>query len=70
MVVPSSTDPNGGKNFHVYAESTSGGPLQCFVDENVDTSVDGGDTKRNRTPAAALFLILGTDPFCASKCLR
>src|SRR5437762_605160 len=28
--VPSSTDPNGGKNFHVYAESTSGGPLQCF----------------------------------------
>jgi len=27
-------------------------------------------TKRNRTSAAALFLILGTDPFCACKCLR
>src|SRR5216110_1245601 len=66
--VPSSTDPNGGKNFHVYAGSTRGGSLQCFVGENVDMRVNGATrTKRNRTPAAAVFLILGTEPFCASK---
>jgi len=39
------------------ALTTSGGPLQCFVGENVDTRVNGGDTNEtNRTPAAALFL--------------
>ncbi len=32
--VPSTTDPNGGKNFFVYAESTSGGPVQCYAGEN------------------------------------
>ena len=47
--VPSSTDPNGGKNFHVYAESTSGGPLQCFAGENVDTRVNGGDTNETKS---------------------
>jgi hypothetical protein len=40
--VPSSTDPNGGKNLHVYAESTSGGALQCFVGENAVQLVGGG----------------------------
>jgi hypothetical protein len=41
-LVPSTTDPNGGKNFHVYAESTNGGPLQCFVGENAVQLVGGG----------------------------
>src|SRR2546423_13623188 len=29
--VPSTSDPNGGKNFHTYAESTNGSALQCYV---------------------------------------
>jgi hypothetical protein len=33
-LVPSTTDPNGGKNFFVYAESTGGNPMQCFAGEN------------------------------------
>jgi hypothetical protein len=40
--VPSTTDPNGGKNFHVYAESFNGGALQCFVGENDFQFVSGG----------------------------
>jgi hypothetical protein len=40
--VPSNTDPNGGKNFHAYAESTNGGALQCFVGENAIQLVGGG----------------------------
>jgi hypothetical protein len=40
--VPSTTDPNGGKNFHVYAESYNGGALQCFVGENAVELVGGG----------------------------
>jgi hypothetical protein len=41
-LVPSTTDPNGGKNFHVYAESTNGGALQCFVGENALQLIGGG----------------------------
>jgi hypothetical protein len=33
-LIPSTTDSHGGKNFFVYAESTAGGPIQCFVGEN------------------------------------
>jgi hypothetical protein len=40
--VPSSTDGNGGKNLHVYAESLNGGALQCFVGENAVQLVGGG----------------------------
>jgi len=40
--VPSTSDPNGGKNFHAYAESTNGGALQCFVGENAVQLVGGG----------------------------
>jgi hypothetical protein len=40
--VPSTTDPNGGKDFHVYAESFNGGALQCFVGENDFQLVSGG----------------------------
>src|SRR5438552_5197 len=40
--VPSTTDPNGGKNFFVYAESFNGAPLQCFAGENAEQAVGGG----------------------------
>jgi hypothetical protein len=40
--VPSSSDPNGGKNLHVYAESLNGGPLACYVGENAVKLVGGG----------------------------
>jgi hypothetical protein len=40
--VPSLTDPNGGKNLHVYAESNNGAALQCFVGENAVALVGGG----------------------------
>jgi len=40
--VPSTTDPNGGKNFFVYAESFNGGALQCFAGENAEQAVGGG----------------------------
>jgi hypothetical protein len=42
--IPSTTDPNGGKNFFVYAESFNGGPLQCFAGENAEQLVGGGVT--------------------------
>ncbi len=42
--VPSTTDPNGGRNFFVYAESFNGGALQCFVGENAAQAVGGGVT--------------------------
>jgi hypothetical protein len=32
--VPSTSDPHGGKNFFVFAESTAGGALQCYSGEN------------------------------------
>ncbi len=41
-LVPSSTDVNGGKNFHVYAESTNGGGFQCYYGENAAAAVGGG----------------------------
>jgi hypothetical protein len=42
--VPSTTDPNGGKNFFVYAESFNGSALQCFAGENAAQAVGGGVT--------------------------
>src|SRR5260370_32898914 len=42
--VPSTTDPNGGKNFFVYGESFNGAPLQCFAGENAEQVVGGGVT--------------------------
>jgi len=42
--VPSTTDPNGGKNFFVYGESFNGAPLQCFAGENAAQAVGGGVT--------------------------
>src|SRR5207244_5588224 len=42
--VPSTTDPNGGKNFFVYGESFNGAPLQCFAGENAAQVVGGGVT--------------------------
>jgi hypothetical protein len=41
-LIPSTTDPNGGKNFHVYAESNNGAALQCFAGENAAIVVGGG----------------------------
>ncbi|PYL09678.1 MAG: hypothetical protein DME33_03295 [Verrucomicrobia bacterium] len=43
-LVPSTTDPNGGKNFFVYGESFNGGALQCFAGENAAQAVGGGVT--------------------------
>jgi hypothetical protein len=43
-LVPSTTDPNGGKNFFVYAESFNGTPVQCFAGENAEQLVGGGVT--------------------------
>ncbi|HJW37149.1 MAG TPA: hypothetical protein VJ420_00850, partial [Candidatus Udaeobacter sp.] len=42
--VPSTTDPNGGKNFFVYGESFNGALLQCFAGENAAQAVGGGVT--------------------------
>jgi hypothetical protein len=42
--VPSTTDPNGGKNFFVYGESFNGAPVQCFAGENAELFVGGGVT--------------------------
>jgi hypothetical protein len=42
--IPSTTDPNGGKNFFVYGESFNGAPLQCFAGENAAQAVGGGVT--------------------------
>jgi hypothetical protein len=41
-LVPSTTDPLGGKNFFVYAEALNGGALQCFTGENAENRVGGG----------------------------
>jgi hypothetical protein len=43
-LIPSTGDPNGGKNFHVYAESLNGAALQCFVGQNAAIIVGGGVT--------------------------
>ncbi len=43
-LIPSGGDPNGGKNFHVYAESFNGAALQCFVGQNAAIVVGGGVT--------------------------
>jgi hypothetical protein len=40
--VPSTSDATGGRNFHVYAESTNGGALQCFFGQNAATPNGGG----------------------------
>ena len=40
--VPSTSDTNGGKNFHIYAESNNGAALQCFVGENAAVLIGGG----------------------------
>jgi hypothetical protein len=40
--VPSTTDPTGGRNFHVYAESFNGGALQCFTGQNAAATNGGG----------------------------
>ena len=40
--VPSTTDPNGGKNFFVYAESTNGGALTCYSGEAAALPNGGG----------------------------
>ena len=61
--VPSNTDPNGGKNFYVYAESFNGAALQCFVGENAVLLVGGGGTLtypgRTQLPAANCQSTLG-----------
>jgi hypothetical protein len=40
--VPSTSDATGGRNFHVYAESTNGGALQCFTGQNAMANNGGG----------------------------
>jgi hypothetical protein len=40
--VPSTSDPNGGKNFFVYAESFNGSAIGCFAGENAEQAVGGG----------------------------
>jgi len=40
--VPSTSEPNGGKNLHAYAESLNGAALQCFVGPNAIQLVGGG----------------------------
>jgi hypothetical protein len=61
--VPSATDSNGGKNFHVYAESLNGAALQCFVGENAVKLVGGGGVLtypgRTQLPAANCESTLG-----------
>jgi hypothetical protein len=64
-LVPSSSDPLGGKNFFVYAESFNGGALQCFAGENAENRIAGGVglTYPGTTalPAANCTSTLGTD---------
>jgi hypothetical protein len=61
--VPSSTDSNGGKNFHVYAESFQNAALQCFVGENAVQLVGGGGVLtypgKTQLPAANCQSTLG-----------
>jgi hypothetical protein len=63
--VPSTSDPNGGKNFHAYAESTNGGALQCFVGENAVMLIGGGGVMTypgaTTLPAANCQSILGAN---------
>jgi hypothetical protein len=40
-LVPSGSDPNGGKNFFVYMESTNGAPPVCYSGEN-NEQIEGG----------------------------
>jgi hypothetical protein len=40
-LVPSTTDPTGGKNLFVYAESFNGGAVQCFAGENAQNKIGG-----------------------------
>jgi hypothetical protein len=62
-LVPSTTDPNGGKNFHVYAESNNGAALQCFVGENAAETTGGGVSLtypgNTQLPAANCQSVLG-----------
>jgi hypothetical protein len=62
-LIPSIGDPNGGKNFHVYAESFNGAALQCFVGQNAAIIVGGGVTLtypgNNQLPAANCQSTLG-----------
>ena len=53
-LVPSTANPNGGKNFHAYAESLNGGALQCYVGENAAVVVGGGVTLTYPGGATAL----------------
>ncbi len=53
-LVPSTSNSNGGKNFHVYAESLNGGALQCYVGENAAIIVGGGVTLTYPGGATAL----------------
>jgi hypothetical protein len=61
--VPSTTDGNGGKNFHVYAESLNGAALQCFDGEDAVQLVGGGGVLtypgRTQLPAANCQSTLG-----------
>jgi hypothetical protein len=61
--VPSTTDANGGKNFHVYAESLNGAALQCFDGEDAVQLVGGGGVLtypgRTQLPAASCQSTLG-----------
>ena len=61
--VPSTSDGNGGKNFHVYAESFNGAALQCFDGENAVQLVGGGGVLtypgRTQLPAANCQSTLG-----------
>ena len=41
-LIPSQTNPQGGKNFFVYAESFNGSALQCFAGENAQNRIGGG----------------------------
>ncbi len=62
-LVPSTSDPAGGKNFHVYAESNNGAALQCFVGENAATTTGGGVSLtypgNTQLPAANCQSVLG-----------
>jgi hypothetical protein len=58
-LVQSSTDVKGGKNFHVYGESTNGRALQCYYGENAETAVGGG---------VALTYPGGSTPLPAANC--
>ena len=61
--VPSTSDGNGGKNFHVYAESLNGAALQCFDGEDAVQLVGGGGVLtypgRTQLPAANCQSTLG-----------